>query len=183
MDFARRLHPFRGMIELQNDRIPTKTRMQAMSLKDTLSTYWPRIQGELLPWLDDAMDGPLTAHHRQFVSVLGLARIETFLPSWHGLVGRPPAERAALACQRRRKNRPGWRRKTRPAEGDAAPGLPGLVVGFPGGIGPGIRAGIWPRLLPGHGSAAERHVRGAVETERPSGGSSLHSAAECARGA
>jgi hypothetical protein len=43
------------------------------------------------------MDGPLTAHHRQFVSVLGLARIETFLPSWHGLVGRPPAERAALA--------------------------------------------------------------------------------------
>ena len=43
------------------------------------------------------MDGPLTAHHRQFVSVLGLARIETFLPSWYGLVGRPPAERAALA--------------------------------------------------------------------------------------
>src|SRR3954447_18925447 len=98
MDFARRLHPFRDMIELQNDQIPTKTtRMQAMSLKDTLSTYWLRIQGELLPWLDDAMDGPLNAHHRQFVSVLGLARIETFLPSWHGLLGRPPAERAALA--------------------------------------------------------------------------------------
>ena len=68
-----------------------------MSLKAILSTYWLRIQGELLPWLDDAMDGPLTAHHRQFVSVLGLARIETFLPSWYGLVGRPPAERAALA--------------------------------------------------------------------------------------
>src|SRR5208283_2446795 len=68
-----------------------------MSLKEILSTYWLRIQGELLPWLDDAMDGPLNAHHRQFVSVLGLARIETFLPSWHGLVGRPPAERAALA--------------------------------------------------------------------------------------
>jgi Transposase DDE domain/Transposase domain (DUF772) len=86
------------MMELQNDQIPTKTtKMQAMSLKETLSTYWLHIQGELLPWLDDAMDGPLTAHHRQFVSVLGLARIETFLPSWHGLVGRPPAERAALA--------------------------------------------------------------------------------------
>src|SRR4051794_12212442 len=86
------------MMELQNDQIPTKTtRMQAMSLKEILSTYWLRIQGELLPWLDDAMDGPLTAHHRQFVSVLGLARIETFLPSWYGLVGRPPAERAALA--------------------------------------------------------------------------------------
>ena len=68
-----------------------------MSLREILSTYWLRIQGELLPWLDDAMDGPLTAHHRQFVSVLGLARIETFLPSWYGLVGRPPAERAVLA--------------------------------------------------------------------------------------
>ena len=68
-----------------------------MSLKAILSTYWLHIQGELLPWLDDAIDGPLSAHHRQFVSVLGLARIETFLPSWHGLVGRPPAERAALA--------------------------------------------------------------------------------------
>src|SRR5205085_7000377 len=65
VDFARRLHPFRGMMELQNDQIPTKTtRMQAMSLKAILSTYWLRIQGELLPWLDDAMDGPLTAHHR-----------------------------------------------------------------------------------------------------------------------
>jgi Transposase DDE domain/Transposase domain (DUF772) len=98
MDFARRLHPFRGMMELQNDQIPTKTtRMQAMSLRDILATYWLRIQGELLPWLDDAMDGPLNGHHRQFVSVLGLVRIETFLPGWHGLVGRPPAERAALA--------------------------------------------------------------------------------------
>jgi hypothetical protein len=98
VDFARRLHPFRGLMELQNNPIPTKTpRMQAMSLREILSTYWLRIQGELLPWLDDAMDGPLTAHHRQFVSVLGLARIETFLPSWYGLVGRPPAERAALA--------------------------------------------------------------------------------------
>jgi hypothetical protein len=86
------------MMELQNDQIPSKTtRMQAMSLRNTLSPYWLRIQGELLPWLDDAMDGPLNAHHRQCVSVLGLVRIETFLPGWHGLIGRPPAERAALA--------------------------------------------------------------------------------------
>src|SRR3954452_2132113 len=86
------------MMELQNDQLPTKTtRMQAMSLKAILSTYWLRVQGELLPWLDDAMGGPLTAHHRQFVSVLGLARIDTSLPSGTGLVGRPPAERAALA--------------------------------------------------------------------------------------
>lgn len=83
---------------LQNDQITAKTtRMQAISLKDMLSTYWIRIQGELLPWLDGAMDGPLNGRHQQFVSVLGLARIETFLPGWHGLVGRPPSERAALA--------------------------------------------------------------------------------------
>jgi hypothetical protein len=68
-----------------------------MSLKETLTTYWVHIQEELLPWLDDRMDGPLSGHHTQFVSVLGLARIETFLPSWPGLPGRPPAERAALA--------------------------------------------------------------------------------------
>jgi hypothetical protein len=43
------------------------------------------------------MDSPLSGHHTQFVSVLGLARIEAFLPTWHGLPGRPPAERAALA--------------------------------------------------------------------------------------
>ena len=68
-----------------------------MSLRETLTTYWVHIQEELLPWLDDTMDGPLSGHHAQFVSVLGLAWIETFLPSWQGLPGRPPAERAALA--------------------------------------------------------------------------------------
>jgi len=71
--------------------------MRAMSLKDTLSTYWVRIQEELLPWLDDTMGSPLNGHHKQLVSVLGTARIEAFLPSWQGLPGRPPSERAALA--------------------------------------------------------------------------------------
>ena len=68
-----------------------------MSLKETLSTYWVRIQEELLPWLEDAMGSPLGGHHKQLVSVLGMARIEAFLPSWQGLPGRPPSERAALA--------------------------------------------------------------------------------------
>jgi len=39
------------------------------------------------------------------------------------------------------KNRPGWRSKTKPADDDALP-CPGFVVGFPGGICPGIREGI-----------------------------------------
>ena len=68
-----------------------------MSLKDTLSTYWIRIQEELLPWLDDTTLGPLSGHHKQLVSVLGMVRIEAFLPGWQGLPGRPPSERAALA--------------------------------------------------------------------------------------
>lgn len=67
-----------------------------MSLKETLTGYWLHVQHELLPWLDDAV-GPLGAHHRQLVSVLGLARIEAFVPSIDGLPGRPLSERAALA--------------------------------------------------------------------------------------
>ncbi len=68
-----------------------------MSLRETLSTYCIRVQEDLLPWLDDTMDTPLSEPHRQFVSVLGMARIETFLPSWQALPGRPPSERATLA--------------------------------------------------------------------------------------
>lgn len=67
-----------------------------MSLKETLTTYWLHVQHELLPWLDDAV-GPLGERHKQLVSVLGLARIEAFVPSFHGLVGRPLSARAALA--------------------------------------------------------------------------------------
>lgn len=68
-----------------------------MSLLDSLSAYWIRVQGELLPALDEAMDSKLSQHHRQFVCVLGLARVEALLPSWTGLQGRPRCERAALA--------------------------------------------------------------------------------------
>jgi hypothetical protein len=39
----------------------------------------------------------LNEHHKQLVTVLGMARIEAFLPGWPGLPGRPLSERAALA--------------------------------------------------------------------------------------
>jgi hypothetical protein len=68
-----------------------------MSLKDTLSTYWLHVQEELLPWLADTTCGPLNQHHKQLVTVLGMARIEAFLPGWAGLPGRPLSERTALA--------------------------------------------------------------------------------------
>ena len=54
-----------------------------MSLKETLTAYWLHIQEELLPWLDDTTCGPLSGHHRQLVSVLGMVRIEAFLAGWH----------------------------------------------------------------------------------------------------
>ncbi len=85
-------------MRLRIQQIPTvETRARAMSLKDTLSSYWLHIQEELLPWLNETTCGPLTEHHKQLVSVLGMARIEAFLPSWHGLPGRPLSERTALA--------------------------------------------------------------------------------------
>ena len=68
-----------------------------MSPKDTLATCWLRMQGELLPWLDDMMGGPASGHHKQLVCLPGMVRIEAVLPSWHGLPGRPRSERAALA--------------------------------------------------------------------------------------
>jgi len=67
-----------------------------LSLKDILSTYWLRVQHELLPWLDEAL-GPLGPRHLQLFGVLGLARIEALVPRFSGLVGRPVSERAALA--------------------------------------------------------------------------------------
>jgi hypothetical protein len=68
-----------------------------MSLKETLSAYWLHVQEELLPWLNDTTCGPLNEHHKQLVSVLGMARIEAFLPGWPDLPGRPLSERSALA--------------------------------------------------------------------------------------
>ena len=67
-----------------------------MSLRQRLSFCWSSIQHDLFPWLEERV-GPLSARHQQLVAVLEMARLEGFTPHWHGLPGRPPAERAALA--------------------------------------------------------------------------------------
>ena len=67
-----------------------------VSLRQTLSSCWSSIQHDLFPWLEERV-GPLSAPHQDLVKVLEMARIEAFVPHGHGLVGRPPAERAALA--------------------------------------------------------------------------------------
>jgi hypothetical protein len=40
--------------------------------------------------------GSLSASHKQLVVVLDMVRLEAFVRHWHGLPGRPLAERAAL---------------------------------------------------------------------------------------
>ena len=66
-----------------------------MPLRATLSEYWATLQGELFPWADEEF-GPLTAKHKQVITVLEMARIEGFVQGWRGLPGRPPADRRAL---------------------------------------------------------------------------------------
>lgn len=67
-----------------------------MSLLATLSSCWQRFQADLFPGLREVV-GPLSERQERFVMVLDLARVEALTPHWHGLPGRPPAERAALA--------------------------------------------------------------------------------------
>lgn len=67
-----------------------------MSLRESLSDYWSKFQGELFPFLEETV-GFLTQSHRDLALVLDMTRPEAFTPHWHGLPGRPMAERAALA--------------------------------------------------------------------------------------
>jgi transposase len=61
-----------------------------------LSHYWLNIQGSLFPWLKEEL-GPLTEKRQQLVMILEVVRVEDHIPSTVGLLGRPPADRAALA--------------------------------------------------------------------------------------
>jgi len=66
-----------------------------MPLREELSDYWTTIQGELFPWLGEEL-GPLTEKHKQLITVLEMGRVEAFVQTWHGLPGRPPADRSTL---------------------------------------------------------------------------------------
>jgi len=67
-----------------------------MKLRDRLSHYWGVIQGNLFPWLQEEL-GPLTEKQQQLITALEFARVEEFIPSYRGCVGRPPDDRCALA--------------------------------------------------------------------------------------
>ncbi len=67
-----------------------------MPLGETLSGYWRSLQGELFPALEEEL-GPLGERYRNLVTVLELVRVEALVKHWPSLVGRPRADRAALA--------------------------------------------------------------------------------------
>ncbi len=67
-----------------------------MMLREILTRHWWRIQDDLFPAAEEDL-GPLSEKHRTLILVLETACVERFLPYVHGLVGRPLAERTALA--------------------------------------------------------------------------------------
>ena len=67
-----------------------------MKLSEKLSQCWLMIQGNLFPWLQEEL-GPLTEKQQQLVAVLELTRVEEFIPSYYGYVGRPQDDRCAIA--------------------------------------------------------------------------------------
>ena len=67
-----------------------------MPLQQQLSESWSHIQGRLFPWLREEV-GPHLECHKRLVVVLEMACIEAFVQMIHGLPGRPPEDRFALA--------------------------------------------------------------------------------------
>lgn len=67
-----------------------------MSLKQTISCYWEKIQGTLFPVLEQELP-PLTQKQQQLVSILEILRIEEFVFSiCQGFRGRPEKSRRAI---------------------------------------------------------------------------------------
>lgn len=66
-----------------------------MPLREQLSDALSYIQGNLFPWLRNEI-GPLTSEHERIVVVLGMVRVEAFVPMRDGGPGRPLEDRQAL---------------------------------------------------------------------------------------
>jgi hypothetical protein len=65
-------------------------------LLDRLSQSWQTIQGTLFPWLKEEL-GELTEKQQSLVTTLEIIRLENYLYQYSGLVGRPLADRVAIA--------------------------------------------------------------------------------------
>ncbi|HEX2582527.1 MAG TPA: transposase [Chlamydiales bacterium] len=67
-----------------------------MSLKQTISQYWEKIQGTLFPILEEVLP-PLTQKQQRLISILEVLRIEEFIfPNCPGFRGRPEKSRRAI---------------------------------------------------------------------------------------
>lgn len=65
-------------------------------LAGTLSQFWLTIQGTLFPWLQQEL-GELSEKQKQLIAILELIRVESFISSSRGYLGRPPEDRRAIA--------------------------------------------------------------------------------------
>ena len=63
---------------------------------EILSQTWSAIQGTLFPWLDEQL-GPTTEKQKKLIAILEVVRIEEFIASQFGEVGRPRKTRGQLA--------------------------------------------------------------------------------------
>jgi hypothetical protein len=67
------------------------------SLKSKISDHWNSFQRTLFPLLEEHLETPFTPKLMQFIAILDLVRIESFVPDMRGCVGRPPKSRKAIA--------------------------------------------------------------------------------------
>jgi Transposase DDE domain/Transposase domain (DUF772) len=65
-------------------------------MSEIISQRLSRIQGFLLPLLEKN-DGPYTENHKKLLRIIEFARPESLIPYYHGYVGRPLQDRAAIA--------------------------------------------------------------------------------------
>ena len=61
-------------------------------LKNTLAQHWFAVQKVLFPFLEEKV-GPLSERHQQLISVLEFTRVERFISTCYGRVGRPQEDR------------------------------------------------------------------------------------------
>lgn len=66
------------------------------SLLEGLSQTWLTIQGTLFPWIKEEL-GELTEKQQSLVTTLEIIRLENYLFQYPDLVGRPLADRVAIA--------------------------------------------------------------------------------------
>lgn len=65
-------------------------------MHSNISQHWNNIQATLFPILEEALNLS-TPKHYALIATLDFARVEVFLKYFHGVVGRPEKDRAALA--------------------------------------------------------------------------------------